>query len=137
MQFTARQYRQFERRQKLEPVPICSYRGKTWWWYLLEFFTAPENCDDHKVAQAIRARFHSHQTDGHTHPVVNEAFHARVLGLRGRVTFDDIRRHYRQRMLEYHPDKVASLGPKLREVAEEETKRINAAYEFFEGKYSK
>ena len=62
--------------------------------------------------------------------------HAQILGLRGRVTLTDIKRHYRERMLEYHPDRVAALGPKLREVAELETKKINAAYEFFTAKYS-
>jgi hypothetical protein len=67
----------------------------------------------------------------------DETAHARVLGLRGRVTFTDIKRHYRERMLEYHPDRVAALGPKLREVAEHETKKINAAYEFFTARYSK
>ena len=64
-----------------------------------------------------------------------EVSHARVLGLRGKITFSDIKRSYRERMQEYHPDKVSSLGPKLREVAEAEAKKINAAYEFFTRKY--
>ena len=66
-----------------------------------------------------------------------ERDHARVLGLRGRVTLGDIKRLYRQRMKEYHPDKVHSLGSKLRELAETETKRINAALDYFEAKYGK
>jgi hypothetical protein len=65
-----------------------------------------------------------------------ETFHGRVLGLRGKVTFEEVKRQYRKRMTEYHPDKVASLGAKLRELAEEETKKINAAYEFFRTKYA-
>jgi hypothetical protein len=65
-----------------------------------------------------------------------EALHGRVLGLHGQVTMSDIKRHYRERMMEYHPDRVAALGPKLREVAEHETKQINAAYEFFTKKYA-
>jgi hypothetical protein len=64
-----------------------------------------------------------------------EIAHARILGLRGKITFDDIKKCYRERMHEYHPDKVRSLGPKLREVAESEAKKINAAYEFFTRKY--
>jgi DnaJ-domain-containing protein 1 len=64
-----------------------------------------------------------------------EVSHARVLGLRGKITFGDIKRCYRERMQEYHPDKVSSLGPKLREVAEAEAQKINAAYEFFTRKY--
>jgi hypothetical protein len=64
-----------------------------------------------------------------------EISHARVLGLRGKITFDDIRKCYRERMQEYHPDKVSSLGPKLRDLADAEAKKINAAYEFFTRKY--
>lgn len=66
----------------------------------------------------------------------DEIIHARTLELYGGYTFADIKRHYRKRMLEYHPDRVAALGPKLREVAESETKRINDAYAFFVRKYS-
>jgi hypothetical protein len=60
-----------------------------------------------------------------------ELSHARVLGLRSKVTLDDIKRCYRERMQEYHPDKVSSLGQKLRELADAEAKKINLAYEFF------
>jgi hypothetical protein len=93
-----------------------------------------------------RLRSRQQQTHDHTRnnrqsqppeePVSDEISHARVLGLRGKVTFADIKRHYRERMLEYHPDKVAALGPKLRELAESESKKINAAYEFFTAKYA-
>ena len=31
-------------------------------------------------------------------------------------------------MSEYHPDKVASLGKEIRELAERKSKEINAAY---------
>lgn len=34
----------------------------------------------------------------------------------------------RQLIQQYHPDKVAALGPKLRELAEAEVKKINTAY---------
>jgi DnaJ-domain-containing protein 1 len=64
-----------------------------------------------------------------------EIAHARVLGLRGKITFDDIKRCYRERMQEYHPDKVNSLGQKLRELADAESKKINLAYEFFRNNY--
>lgn len=36
---------------------------------------------------------------------------------------------YRDRIREYHPDKVAHLGLELRELAETKSKQINAAYE--------
>jgi len=108
-------------------------------WYV----EAPSFCEE-RLAQLRRRQqqhFHgsnhnSHHPQSHPEPISEETAHARVLGLRGRVTLADIKRNYRERMLEYHPDRVAGLGPKLREVAEHETKKINAAYEFFTSKYS-
>jgi hypothetical protein len=52
-----------------------------------------------------------------------------TLGVKGRVGPAEIRTAYRKRMSEYHPDKVNSLGPKIRALAEEETKEINTALE--------
>jgi DnaJ-domain-containing protein 1 len=40
----------------------------------------------------------------------------------------DIKAAYRKKILEYHPDRVESLGTKIKHVAEEETRRLNAAY---------
>jgi hypothetical protein len=40
----------------------------------------------------------------------------------------EIKSAYKRKMREYHPDKVAALGSRLKEVAEEESKRINMAY---------
>jgi hypothetical protein len=51
-----------------------------------------------------------------------------VLGLPLEATFEQARSARNALLLQYHPDKVAGLGPKLREVAEAETKRINAAF---------
>ena len=69
-------------------------------------------------------------------PLPEETLHARVLGLSGKITMEDVKRIYRERIKEYHPDKVASLGMKLREVAEAESKKINEAYEYFRTKYA-
>jgi DnaJ domain len=135
--FTTKQYNDFKRAQKAVPTPICSFRGRIWWWYKLEFYIAPDDTDDEAVQTAIRAiADQSRDGDIPRDATSCEASYARVLGLRGRVTVEDIKRHYRDRMREYHPDKVAALGPKLCELAEEETKQINAAYEFFMDKYA-
>lgn len=60
---------------------------------------------------------------------------AQILGLETPITMQDARSAYRDKIAQYHPDKVAHLGPKLREVAELESKRINAAYEYLEQKF--
>ena len=52
-----------------------------------------------------------------------------VLGVRPDASRQDVRTAWKARALEYHPDRVANLGEKLKEVAEEETRTINAAYE--------
>ncbi|MGE5353438.1 MAG: J domain-containing protein [Acidobacteriota bacterium] len=53
-----------------------------------------------------------------------------ILGLRGKVTKSEIRKRYIDEMAKYHPDKVASLGDELIELAEKKTKEINAAYDW-------
>lgn len=63
-------------------------------------------------------------------------YYAQVLGLTENISFDEVRRAYRSLAVQYHPDKVAHLGPKLQKVAHEEMQKINEAYAFFEGKYA-
>ena len=65
----------------------------------------------------------------------DEQHYARILGLHGPTTPDEIRKKYRELVAQYHPDKVANLGPKLKTVAEEEMKKINEAYGYFKKQY--
>lgn len=51
-----------------------------------------------------------------------------VLGLMVGSSSADIKLAYRTKMKGYHPDKVAHLGDKLKNVAELEAKRLNEAY---------
>ena len=53
----------------------------------------------------------------------------RVLGLPADASLDEIREAYRRLMSQYHPDKVASLGRELRELAESKSKEIGVAYQ--------
>jgi hypothetical protein len=52
-----------------------------------------------------------------------------ILGVRRGATRDEIRQAYRLVIAQYHPDRVAQLGPELRNLATEKTKEINQAYE--------
>jgi DnaJ-domain-containing protein 1 len=58
--------------------------------------------------------------------VVSEA--CRVLGIGVDATAQQQRAAYRERISQYHPDKLAALGPELKALAEEKTKEINRAY---------
>jgi preprotein translocase subunit Sec63 len=54
-----------------------------------------------------------------------------ILGIPpGRITLADARAAYRTRIAEYHPDKVAHLGPELRELAAKKSLQINLAMQF-------
>ncbi|ADG14536.1 heat shock protein DnaJ domain protein [Paraburkholderia atlantica] len=53
----------------------------------------------------------------------------RVLQLSRPFTTEQLRAAYRQRMSQYHPDKVTSIGPEFRELAESKSKEINRAFD--------
>lgn len=57
-----------------------------------------------------------------------------VLGLEPGVAWEDIKSAYRQKAQQYHPDKVATLAPEFREIAEKRMREINRAYETLEKK---
>lgn len=59
-----------------------------------------------------------------------EKYYRDVLGVARNSSIDEIRQKYRALVTQYHPDKVNHLGPKLKQLAEDEMKRINEAYEF-------
>ena len=52
-----------------------------------------------------------------------------VLGVNADASVDDIRSAYKRLMSQYHPDKVASLGVELQELAERKSKDIAVAYQ--------
>lgn len=51
-----------------------------------------------------------------------------VLNIDANASVEDIRAAYQTLMSQYHPDKVASLGAELRELAEHKSKEITVAY---------
>lgn len=52
-----------------------------------------------------------------------------VLGVSAGASWREVTAAYRELITKNHPDKVAHLSERIRKVAEEETRRINAAYE--------
>jgi DnaJ like chaperone protein len=51
-----------------------------------------------------------------------------VLGIAPNASAEEIRAAYQTLVQKYHPDRVADMGREVREVAEQKTKEINAAY---------
>ncbi len=52
----------------------------------------------------------------------------KILGVTAASTPDEVRTAYKMKIREYHPDRVAGLGEKLKKMADEESKKINKAY---------
>ncbi len=64
-----------------------------------------------------------------------DAYYGKLIGLKGKVTKEQIRLKYIDLISLYHPDRVQHLGPELKELAETKSKEINAAYEWLKSKY--
>ena len=53
----------------------------------------------------------------------------RILEVAESASKDEIASAYKQKIRQYHPDKVANLGPEIRQIAEAKSKEINTAYD--------
>jgi DnaJ like chaperone protein len=54
----------------------------------------------------------------------------RILEVPEGATLEAIVRAYKQKISQYHPDKVENMGAEIRELAEFKSKQINAAYDY-------
>jgi len=70
-------------------------------------------------------------------PVRDEKYYGRILGLRGKVSFDSIKRAYRAAALRCHPDKVQDLHPEFGSLATDMIREVNEAFDFFKARYAK
>lgn len=61
-------------------------------------------------------------------PPMNDQSAYKILELHSNASKEEITSAYRKLVKQYHPDKVATLAPEFREVAEQRMKEINAAY---------
>lgn len=52
-----------------------------------------------------------------------------VLGVDRGEEFEEIRSRYKEKLLQYHPDRVQHLGKEFEEIAERKTKEITEAYQ--------
>ncbi len=59
----------------------------------------------------------------------------KILELKGKVSWNDIKKNYKRLMSEYHPDKVSHLGSEIKLLSKKKTVEIRGAYDYFKEKY--
>jgi hypothetical protein len=64
-----------------------------------------------------------------TPPAPKEEDPFAVLGLKPSANEEAVRKAFRDLIVQYHPDKVAHLGPEFRDLAEKKSRELTAAYE--------
>ena len=54
----------------------------------------------------------------------------RILDVTEDASLEQLTKAYKQKIRQYHPDKVAQMGTEIRELAEFKSKQINTAYDY-------
>ena len=67
------------------------------------------------------------KNESHEKDSGGDAWHE-ILEVSESASMDEITSAYKKKIRQYHPDKVDSLGPELKKLAEKKSKEINAAY---------
>jgi hypothetical protein len=87
--------------------------------------------------QIYTNRSKERRSPGETQSWNLEAYYLEVLGLTNAVTMDSVIEAYKEKIKETHPDKVQHMAKKIRDLAEKETKELNAARDFFNQRFRK
>lgn len=129
-------YQRLAEQQNHTPVFVLAVGRRHWWWFGSHFYSTTEHYSDPLVLKKVLMggplqRPHADASPPSSPSARREPHHGpyAVLGVGRNATLEEIKQAYRQRIAEYHPDKVASLGIELRRLADEMTRKINSAYE--------
>jgi uncharacterized membrane-anchored protein len=112
----------------------------SWFWLLVLFGLAATAWDKYKTRfSSPEAAPTSHANSAEPNqnapsPSTHKRNWWEVLGVSASATDDEISSAYKQAIRQYHPDKVATLGPEIRAVAETKSKEINEAYRAARGR---
>ena len=67
-------------------------------------------------------------------PSLQDIHYAKILGVEDVTDSEEIKSRYREKIAQYHPDRVRAMGPEIREIADKKAKEINEAHEHFRKK---
>lgn len=100
---------------------------------MVSAFLAQDNNDTSNRATKKENSNSANKSAENKNPSVEESIETtwyKTLEVSESAAMSEINIKYKQKIREYHPDKVASLGEELRHLAECRAKEINSAYEF-------
>jgi hypothetical protein len=150
-----REYESLCEKQQHTPIYLLTVGHRKWWWFRDEFYFTTDNFQDPLLVKGLliekqdrmrrkaeRARTTAtgerpsseskakSKANGEAKnaPKNETASPYTILDIPPNATFDEIKKAYRKKIMEYHPDRVASLGPELKRLVEEMTKKINTAF---------
>ena len=115
----------------LEEIGYCKWNGKK---IGIEWRIIDKDFDQESIISRLIERSGQEKTIGETKNDKDQKY-AKILGLEGKLTREDIKKKYRETIAQYHPDKVRSMGKELQDLAEQKSKEINEAFEYFAKKY--
>lgn len=78
----------------------------------------------------------SYQDSNQFYQLDLEKKYSKILKLNGGESIKEVEISYRSLVKKYHPDKVSSMGEEIIKTAEEKTKELNDAYDFFKKKFN-
>lgn len=116
-------------------VVVFGYLG----YLLVSVLFAPKNSGDQSnhhanstssgESQNHNSRSHEQESPMHDGDDISASWF-RILDVPNTASREIIATAYKRKISQYHPDKVASLGSELKELAELKSKQINAAYSY-------
>lgn len=90
-----------------------------------------KNKEDNK--QNYKDRNQKNNSENGKNPIdLNSAYS--ILGIDRNADIDLIKSAYKNKIKEYHPDKVGSMGEEIQELAKSKTQEINLAYQLIKQK---
>ncbi len=108
-------------------IGVCAVVGYCLVWFAISLHSRyRDNAPDHRAQEQESDRTDEHMDDGSQR--AREWY--QVLEVAETATIEVIRAAYRKKIMQYHPDRVETLGLEFKHLAESRTQEINRAYEF-------
>lgn len=107
------------------------------YWAVSNLMSAPSGNGDRKPgtgdqqyrADAGKSHWRTQDDDDRASADMRDTWY-KTLGVIETAPMDTITQAYKHLIRQYHPDKVANLGPEFRTLAETHSRQINAAYAY-------